>query len=196
MTRLDGIQSTPAALHAGSAPEIARAADPPMAFDAFTVPPHKCANSSPTAASSANFDASGLSTQADLPIRNSLGRRFTRSYRRLWSQTPNRESLSARRHHHRASGCRPVFFEISPGWQDFVEEKRVILSNVRYWNRKQRCARFFQVARKRTTVEMESRRLLTELLPLNVNAARSLRRDKDCRKLFRNDIAGRRHQPA
>src|ERR1039457_1859132 len=38
----------------------------------------------------------------------------------------------------------------------FVEEKREILSNVRYWNRKQRCAQLFQVARKRTTVEIES----------------------------------------
>ena len=27
---------------------------------------------------------------------------------------------------------------------------------IRYWDRKQRCARLFQVARKRTTVEMES----------------------------------------
>ena len=38
----------------------------------------------------------------------------------------------------------------------FAEEKCVTLSSVRYWDRKQRCARLFQVARKRTTVEMES----------------------------------------
>lgn len=30
------------------------------------------------------------------------------------------------------------------------------LSSVRYWDRHQRCARFPQVARKRTAVEMES----------------------------------------
>ena len=30
------------------------------------------------------------------------------------------------------------------------------LSSVRFWDREQRCARLFQVARKRTTVETES----------------------------------------
>jgi hypothetical protein len=38
----------------------------------------------------------------------------------------------------------------------FAEEKRVIVSRVRQRDPKQGCARLFQVARKRTTVEMES----------------------------------------
>jgi len=61
---------------------------------------------------------------------------------------------------HNAALCclpqHPAAWDLYLGGNIIVEEKRVILSNVRYWNRKQRCARFFQVARKRTTVEMKS----------------------------------------
>ncbi len=50
----------------------------------------------------------------------------------------------------------PAAWDLYLSGKIFVEEKRIILSNVRYWDRKQRNARLFQVARKRTTVEMES----------------------------------------
>ena len=50
----------------------------------------------------------------------------------------------------------PAAWDLYLSGNIFVEEKRVILSSVGYWDRKQRCARLFQVARKRTTVEMES----------------------------------------
>src|SRR6266446_3429521 len=46
--------------------------------------------------------------------------------------------------------------KLYPGSNILGEEECVTPSSSRYWDRKQRCARLFQVAREGTTVEMES----------------------------------------
>jgi hypothetical protein len=47
-------------------------------------------------------------------------------------------------------------FNMHPKCDMFLEEKRVTLSGVRYWDLKQGRARLVQVASKGTTVELES----------------------------------------
>jgi len=50
----------------------------------------------------------------------------------------------------------PAAGKVHPKCDMFLEEKRVTLSGVRYWDLKQGRARLVQVASKGTTVELES----------------------------------------